>query len=114
MIETECVGEHVGQDASDKQQAESFTKWVECVAKKVENGELGNGGEWGWASVKHYTKLGCGACVALPKGSQSVVTDCYCPKYLESGCAKLAGDRSQKHKACKAEGGYVSSDTSVV
>ena len=109
MIETECVGEHVGQDASDKQQAESFTKWVECVAKKVENGELGNGGEWGWASVKHYTKIGCGACVALPKGSQSVVTDCYCPNYLESGCAKLAGDRSQKHKACKAEGGYASS-----
>ena len=45
MIETECVGEHVGQDASDKQQAESFTKWVECVAKKVENGEFGNGGD---------------------------------------------------------------------
>ena len=109
----DCAGiEHVGDDASDKQQAESFTKWVECVAKKVENEEFGNGGDLtkSFASIWSYRKIGCSACVALPKNTQSVVTDCYCPNYLESGCAKLAGDRSKKHKACKAEGDKVSSD----
>ena len=102
-----------GQDASPEQQAEAFTKWVECVAKKVENGEFGVGGDLGGSFTSHanYPKIGCSACVATVKNTHDVVTDCYCPNYRESGCAKLAGDRSKKQKECRAEeGGYVFSD----
>ena len=78
---------------------------------RMENLELV--GIWGGSFTSHanYPKIGCSACVATVKNTHDVVTDCYCPNYRESGCAKLAGDRSKKQKECRAEeGGYVFSD----
>ena len=60
-----------------------------------------------FANTLHYPKIGCSACVASVKNTHDVVTDCYCPNYQESGCAKLAGDRSKKQEECRAEGDNV-------
>ena len=75
----------------------------------MENGEFGLGGDLAksFANTLHYPKIGCSECVASVKNTHDVVTDCYCPNYQESGCAKLAGDRSKKQEECRAEGDNV-------